>query len=252
MRLKTTMPEEVLNDLLGFKGMKIIQRPDMMNFSLDSILLSDFVKPTQKTKHILDIGTGFAPIPLFLSTKTKAKIIGVELQEAVVKIAKKNVALNNLTDQITIIHDDIKALRNTYPPSTFDAITVNPPFFKVAPDSKLNNNDYKTIARHEVTLNLDIIMQEASYLMKNKGKLYLVHRAERLSEIIVKMHQYNFRLKRLKMVYAKKGDSAMMVLLEASYHGPEGLKVLEPLYIHNANGSYTDVAQKIFNNERVE
>jgi tRNA1Val (adenine37-N6)-methyltransferase len=94
------MAKEVINDLLGYDGIKIIQRPDMFNFSLDSTLLADFAKPLTKTKKILDLGTGNAPIPLFLSLKTKAKIIGVEIQKEVYEIAKRNITLNNLDYEI--------------------------------------------------------------------------------------------------------------------------------------------------------
>jgi len=243
------MPEEVLNDLLGFKGLKIIQRPDMFNFSLDSILLAQFTTLNKKVKNILDIGTGFAPIPLFLSTKTRAKITGVEIQKEVAEIAQKNVALNALDHQITIKHQDIKSLRHSVSPSYFDVITVNPPFFKVREDSKLNQSDYKTIARHEVSLDLKTIFSEATYLLKNKGRLVMVHRAERLTEIIVMLETYNFALKRLQFVYPKVGEDAMTILIEASYHGPKGVKILEPFIVHNQDGTYTDKAQAIFNND---
>ena len=153
---------EVINYLLGFKDYYIVQDTQMFSFSLDSVLLPNFVTINKNVKKILDIGCGNAPIPLILSTKTKAEIIGVEIQKEVYELAKKTVAINNLDNQIKIINQDINEIYNDFLPDSFDIITCNPPFFKVKKDSNLNKSDYKTIARHEVTLKLDDIFKIAS------------------------------------------------------------------------------------------
>jgi tRNA1(Val) A37 N6-methylase TrmN6 len=236
---------EVINDLLGYDGLKIIQRPDMFNFSLDSTLLADFVKPLTKTKRILDLGTGNAPIPLFLSLKTNAKIIGVEIQEDVYQIAKRNIALNHLEDQIEILHDDIKGIHKKYENSSFDLITCNPPFFKYKETSNVNKNDYKTIARHEVFITLEEIIIEAKRLLKTKSSICMVHRTDRLQELIELFTKHHFALKRLRFVYPKQGENSNMVLIEASNNGSTGLTLLEPLYVHNETG-YTEEIKRIF------
>jgi len=145
---------ETINYLLGYKNLKIYQDTEMFNFSLDSVLLPNFITIPKDAKNIMDIGTGNAPIPLILSTKTNAKIIGVEIQKEASILAKKSVKLNKIDNQITIINEDINKLKDKYPSDYFDVITCNPPFFKVNEKSKFNKNDYKTIARHEITLNL--------------------------------------------------------------------------------------------------
>lgn len=239
------MATEVINDLLGYPGLKIIQRPDMFNFSLDSTLLADFANPLTKTKKILDLGTGNAPIPLFLSLKTNAKIIGVEIQKDVFDIAQRNITLNNLDSQIEIVNDDIKGIHKKYENSEFDLITCNPPFFKHSETSNVNKNDYKTIARHEVLITLEEIIVEAKRLLKTKSMLCMVHRTERIVEIINLLTKHNFAIKRLRFVYPKKGENSNMVLIEASNNGNTGLKLLEPLYIHE-NGGYTEEVRKIF------
>ncbi|MCK5761489.1 MAG: tRNA1(Val) (adenine(37)-N6)-methyltransferase [Candidatus Izimaplasma sp.] len=226
--------------------MKIIQRTDMFNFSLDSTLLADFVKLTTKTKKILDLGTGNAPIPLFLSMKTKAKIVGIELQEDVFDLAIRTIKLNNLENQITILNQDIKGIHKLYKNSEFDLITCNPPFFKYKESSNINKNDYKTIARHEVFITLEEIIIESKRLLTTKGSLVLVHRTERLVEIINLLTKHRFELKRLRFVYPKKGESSNMVLLDASNNGLPGLKILEPLYVHE-NNTYTEEVLRIFN-----
>jgi len=239
------MATEVINDLLGYDGLKIIQRPDMFHFSLDSTLLADFVQPLAKTKKILDLGCGNAPIPLFLSLKTTADIIGVELQEEVYDLAKRSVALNNLEHQITILHQDIKGIHKLYENSEFDLITCNPPFFKYTETSNTNKHEYKTIARHEVYITLEDIIIESKRLLKTKGSLYLVHRTDRLIEIINTLMNYQFSIKRMRFVYPKKGQNSNMVLLEASNNGNTELTLLEPLYVHENDG-YTDEILTIF------
>lgn len=237
---------EVINDLLGYDGLKIIQRPDMFNFSLDSTLLADFVKPLTKTKKIMDLGTGNAPIPLFLTLKTNAKIVGVEIQEEVYNIAKRNITLNNLEEQVTIVNKDIKDIHKDYNNSEFDIITCNPPFFKYKETSNTNKTDYKTIARHEVLITLEEIIVEAKRMLKTRGSFCMVHRTERLEEIIYLLRKHNFHVKRLRFVYPKKGENSNAVLIDASSNGSPGLTLLEPLYVHE-NNEYTDEIRRIFN-----
>jgi len=236
---------EVINDLLGYDGLKIIQRPDMFNFSLDSTLLADFVVPLTKTKKIMDLGTGNAPIPLFLSLKTKAHITGVEIQEEVYDLAKRSVELNNLTNRITILNDNIKGLSKKFENSEFDIITCNPPFFKHKQESHVNKNDYKTIARHEVLITLEEIIIEVKRLLKTKGSFCMVHRTERIEEIIMLLNKHKFAIKRLRFVYPQKGDTSYTVLVDASNNGNTGLTLLEPLYVHE-DGKYSDEVLRIF------
>ncbi|MBN2604312.1 MAG: tRNA1(Val) (adenine(37)-N6)-methyltransferase [Bacilli bacterium] len=239
------MSKEVINDLLGYDGLKIIQRPDMFNFSLDSTLLADFCNPLVKTKKILDLGTGNAPIPLFLSLKTNAKIIGIEIQEDVFDLAKRSVELNHLSDQITIIHDDIKGIHKKFENGEFDIVTCNPPFFKYKESSHTNKNEYKTIARHEVLVTLEDIIVESKRLLSTKGSLVMVHRTDRLVDIINLLTKHNFALKRMRLVYPKVGEVSNMVLIDASNNGLQGLKILEPLYVHE-DDQYTKEILRIF------
>ena len=237
---------EVINDLVGYDNIKIVQDTDMFNFSLDSVLLPNFVTLTNNTKNILDIGTGNAPIPLILSTKTAAKIIGVEIQKEVSLLAEKSVKINNLDSQIKIINEDINNLKDRFDTNYFDLITCNPPFFKVHDDSKLNKSDYKTIARHEVTLNLNQICQIAKKLLKDSGSLALVHRPERLADILSAMKQNSIEPKRIRFIYPKENKNANIVLVEGTKNGKSGIKVLPPLVSHNEDGTYSAEIEKYF------
>lgn len=232
------------NYLLGYKDLKIIQDSEMFNFSLDSVLLPNFITLNENTKKILDIGTGNGPIPLILSTKTRAKIIGIEIQEEVSKMAKESVKINHLENQIEIINDDIK--NKNFESETFDAITCNPPYFEVKDTSKFNKNDYKTIARHEVKLNLEEILKISKKILKNNGVIGLVHRPERLLDILTTMRKYNIEPKKIRFVYPKKNKEANILLIEGKKNGRKGLKILPPLYSHNEDGTYTKQIKKYF------
>lgn len=237
---------KVINDLVGYKKLKIVQDTQMFNFSLDSVLLPRFITINKKIKNIMDIGTGNAPIPIILSTLTSAKITGVEIQKDVFELAKESVLINNLDKQIKIINADINNIYQEYESDSFDIITCNPPFFKALPNSNYNDNDYKTIARHEVKLNLEQLCKISKKLLKNNGILGIVHRPDRLIDIIEKMRANNIEPKRMQFVYPKKGEEANMLLIEGSKNGKPGLKILDPLYVHNEDGSYTTVVKDLF------
>lgn len=237
---------EVINYLLGFKNYYIVQDTEMFNFSLDSVLLPNFVTINKNVKKILDIGCGNAPIPLILSTKTNAEIVGVEIQKEVFNLAKKSVKINKLEKQIKIINADINNIYNEFETESFDIITCNPPFFKVNEKSNFNKSDYKTIARHEVMLNLDDIFKVSKKLLKNNGYIAVVHRPERLLDVITAMRNYNIEPKRIQFVYPKKGIEANILLIEGTKNGKPGLKVLPPIYTHLENGTYTEQIKKYF------
>ena len=237
---------EVKNYLLGYKDMYIYQDTDMFSFSLDSVLLPNFITINKGITNILDIGTGNAPIPLILSTKTDAFITAVEVQPEVFNLAKKSVEENNLENRINVICDDINNLYNDLESDSFDIITCNPPFFKVNKNSNLNNSDYKTIARHEVKLNLSQLLKISRKLLKNNGIFGIVHRPDRLTDILVEMRSNNIEPKKIRLVYPRIGEEANILLIEGTKNGNVGLKILPPLYVHDKDGNYTEEVLKYF------
>ena len=187
---------EVINNLLNFKNMKIYQNTDWFSFSLDSVLLSNFVTINKSTKNIIDFCTGNAPIPLILSTKTKAKIIGVDIQKEICDLALKSVKINHLEDQISIKNLNINDLPEYYETDTFDVITCNPPYFKCSDNAILNNNKIKSIARHEIKMKINDIFVLARKLLKNNGQIAIVYRPERLLELVSLMKENNIEPKK--------------------------------------------------------
>lgn len=237
---------EVINYLLGYKNLKIVQNTQMFNFSIDSVLLPNFVTLNKKINKILDIGCGNAPISLILSTKTKAQIVGVEIQKEVFDLAVKSVELNNLSDRIEIINADINEISKQWSTEMFDTIVCNPPFFKLNENSHLNDSEYKQIARHEIKLNLEQLMQIAKKLLKNNGNIAIVHRPDRLIDIITTMKKYGIEPKVIQFVYPKENKDANVLLIEGTKNGLPGLKVKKPLYVHLENGEYTEEVKKYF------
>lgn len=237
---------ETINYLLGYKDLKIYQDTEMFNFSLDSILLPNFVTLNQKIQNVLDIGCGNAVIPLILTQKTNAKIIGVEIQSESFSLAEKSVKYNKLENRIELHNMDICEYAKNQESDTFDVITCNPPFFKLGEKSHLNESPYKIIARHEVKLNLESLFGVAKKLLKNNGVISIVHRPERLIEIIESMKENNIEPKRIQFVYPGKNKEANILLIEGSKNGKPGIKILPPLYTHNEDGSYTEEVKAYF------
>ena len=237
---------EVLNDLVGYKNLKIYQNPEWFSFSLDSVLLPNFVTLRKGIKNIIDLGTGNLPIPLILTTKTDASITAVEIQKDVYELAKKTLEYNKLENQITLYNMDMLELRDKYSQESFDVVLSNPPYFKYLENSNLNDDLHKTIARHEKCIDLESLIKLASYLLKNKGVFAVVHRTERFMEIINLFEKYNIVVKKVQFVYPKENQESNLVLVEGVKNGRSGLKVLKPLFVHNEDGSYRDEILKMF------
>lgn len=238
---------EVVNDLLNYDNIKIVQNSDWFSFSLDSVLLANFVHVNNKMR-IMDFCCGNAPIPLILSTKTNSKITGVEIQKEVFSLAIKSVRLNNKEKQIEIINEDVKNLHNIYETDSFDLITCNPPYFKYKNSSNINNNNTKALARHELSLTLEDVFKTAKKILKNDGKLAMVHRTERLIDIICLMRKYNLEPKRIRFIQPFFNSNSNLVLIEASKNGNAGLKIESNLIVHDENNNYTEEVLEIFNN----
>lgn len=238
--------EKIINDLVYFDNLKIVQNKNYFNFSLDSILLPNFAPITENTKLIMDLCTGNAPVPLVLTTRTNAKIIGIELQKEVFELAKESIEINKLENQIELINDNINNIAPKYETDKFDLITCNPPYFKYNEKSIINDNEIKTIARHEVNMELEDVFIISKKLLKNGGSICMVHRTDRLMEIIDKMKKNNIEPKRIQFIYPKMNSESNLVLVDGRKNGKTGLKVLQPLYVHNEDGSYTEEVLKLF------
>ena len=237
---------KVRNRLLNFGDNIIYQDNDYFLFSLDSMLLANFVSIRLTDKKIIDLCSGNAPVPMLLSFRTKARIFGVELQKYIYDMGVESIRENCMDNQIYFINDDVKNIRNIFDSESFDIVTCNPPYFKYNKNSLVNINEGKAIARHEVSLNLEDVIINASYLLKNNGTFAIVHRPERLVEIINLMQKYNIEPKRLRMVYPKEKKNANIILVEGVKNGKSGLKIEQPLIVYDKNNKYVDEVRKMF------
>ncbi len=231
---------KVVNDLLGYQDYKIVQNSKYFSFSLDSILLPNFVNIPKNTKVILDFCTGNAPIPIILSTRCgeKTKIYGIELQKEIYEMAEESLKINKLENRIKLINDNIKNVDKYFEINSIDIITVNPPYFKLNEKSKQNDLIEKRIARHEVEITLKEIIELSKKMLKNDGIIAMVHRTDRLIEIITLMEENNIEPKVIQFIYPKENTNSNLVLIEGRKNANSGLKILEPLIIHDENGNY--------------
>ena len=237
-------------DNLEYKNLKIIQNKDWFCFGIDSVLLSDFAKDIKKDSVGADLGTGTGIIGILLSFKTKLKkIIGIEIQTEVAEMAARNVILNNLENKMEILNIDIKEIEEKLEKNSMDFIVTNPPYKKIE-TGKINENIYKFISRHEYSANLEDFIKEANYLLKDKGSFYMVHRPERLVDIMEILRKYKIEPKKLRMVYSKSNKEAKLVLIKAIKNAKSFLKIENPLIIYNEDGEYSEEIYKIYNMEK--
>ncbi len=228
---------KVINDVLGYKNLKIYQDTEFFKFSLDSVMLANFVTINLRNRKILDLGCGNGIIPLILSRRTKADIVGVEIQKSVSSLASKSVIYNNLEKQISIINQDMKEYFKNIESDTFDVITCNPPYFELHSNSCVNKISEKMLARHEVTITLHDVFMIARKLLKNGGNFAIVHRPERLLEILDLFRNFHLEPKRIQFVYEKLTKSPILVLIEGSKSGKPGLKIERPFVLYDESGS---------------
>lgn len=234
-------------DDLEFENLKIIQNSKWFCFGIDSVLLSDFAKNIKNNSKVLDIGTGTGIISILLSKKCNCtKIYGIEIQKDVADMAKRSIELNNLENKIEIINDNIKNVNKYLENNTLDAIVTNPPYKKIS-TGKISVEKNKLISRHEVECNLEDIIKISYKLLKQKGEFYMVHRTDRLSEIIYELKKNKLEPKQIRFVHSNVNKEPKLVLIKAVKDGKELTKIEKPLIVYNENGEYTDEILKIYN-----
>lgn len=234
-------------DQLFSTDIQIVQNREVFSYSIDSVLLSRFPKLPAKKGLVVDLCSGNGAVGLFASTRTKAQIIQVELQERLADMNRRSILLNGLKDQISVIHDDLSNLPEYDLRSKVDVILCNPPYFKVDETSNLNDSQHYLLARHEIATNLDSICKVAQQVLKSNGRLAMVHRPDRFLDILDTLRRYKLAPKRIQFVYPKASKEANMLLIEAIKDGSiDGLHILPPLLVHEENGDYTPAIREIY------
>ncbi|WP_413377035.1 tRNA1(Val) (adenine(37)-N6)-methyltransferase [Alkalihalobacillus sp. 1P02AB] len=233
-------------DYISGTDLKIIQSPSVFSFSIDAILLGKFVRVPIQKGAILDLCTGNGVIALLLTTRTKATIVGVELQERLIDYALRNRQLNEREEQVQFVQADLNHLPASLQKKKYDVVTCNPPYFEAGQALEKNLNEHHALARHEIACTLDDVIRVCSEQVKYKGKVAIVHRPERLADILEKMRAYRLEPKRMQLIHPKEGKPANMVLIEAIKEGQPGLETLYPITILNQSGGYSDAFKEVY------
>ncbi|MBJ8285113.1 tRNA1(Val) (adenine(37)-N6)-methyltransferase [Staphylococcus pseudintermedius] len=231
-------------DYLIREDLRIIQNDAVFSFSTDALLLGHFTE-VRKRDRILDMCAGNGVIPLLLSDKGNNVITGVEIQPQLVNMAVRSVQYNHLEDRITMVEMDINALIQAYSPAQFDLITCNPPYFKANQTNQHQLEAHK-IARHEIYCTLDDCLRVSNHLLKEGGRVVMVHRAERMLDLFESMRHYRIEPKRLHMIFSKPGKAAQTIVVEGRKGGGQGLDIAPPFYIYDEQGDYTPEMKEIY------
>lgn len=236
-------------DDLQYKGLKVIQNNKGFCFGIDSVILSDFAKNIKDNSRVVDLGTGSGVIGLLLCKKTKLKeIIGIEIQKDVANMAKRSIRLNNLENMFQIVNENINDIfvQGILNKNQYDVVVMNPPYKEVG-TGKQNEDEVKLISRHEIKAKLSDFIATASNLLKDKGEVYIVHKPERTIDIMQKMRENKIEPKEMKIVYPYKNAEASLILIKGVKGGKKFFKIMEPLYIYENNGEYTEQIKQIYN-----
>lgn len=230
-----------------YKDLQFIQYENHYSVSTDTYLLADFVQMTKVAKRrMIELCSGNGAISLILKRKYDIDMTMLEIQDDLVELSKKNIAINKI-NRIEALQGDIKNIKELYRPSSFDYVVCNPPYFPVENMPNLKQGSNHSISRHEILCNLDDVMSSTRYLLKQNGKFFMVHRSYRLADIILTCTKYGLGIKRVKFVYSKESsDTSKIVLIEGSVSNIHDTKIEQPMYIYNEDSTYTEDMEKVY------
>lgn len=236
--------DECVDDL-QLKGLKIIQKRNGFKFGVDAVLLSDFAKIKNNDK-VVDLCTGTGIIPFLLIGKYKpSEVVGVEIQQEMVDISNRSAELNDVCEKVRFVNIDLKNQNDIRTLGRFDVVTVNPPY-KLNNSGIINPSDNIAIARHEIACNIDDVINTTRILLKDNGRMYMVHRPDRLIDILVTMRKYKIEPKRIRMIHPNPSKAPNIVLIEGQRDGGSFLKWDSPLYVYDNNGKFSEQINKIY------
>ena len=226
-------------------GFYVIQNQNKFCFGMDAVLLSGFAR-IRKGDHVLDMGTGTGIIPILLKSKTKGEhFTGLEIQEECADMATRSVQYNGLESAVDIVCGDIKEAAGIFGAASFDVVTSNPPYM-IGAHGLQNPYMAKAIARHEVLCTLEDVVSQASKVLKDRGRFFMVHRPFRLAEIFSVLTRYKLEPKRMQLVYPYIDREPNMVLIEALKGGNSRITVEKPLIVYEKPGVYTKDILEIY------
>lgn len=232
-------------DDLQYKGLRLLQKKGGFCFGVDAVLLSHFTR-IPKNSSVIDLGTGTGIVAVLIAAKQEPRsVVGLEIQPQMAEMAARSVRLNCLDGKISIVHGDIRDAVKMFGASVFDVVVSNPPYMEKG-GGLLNAADIKAISRHEILCTLEDVVSTAAKLLRPGGKLFMVHRPQRLADVICHMRNHNIEPKQLRLVYPSLGKKPNLLLISGARNGNAELRVLEPLYIYDDKGSYSKEIDEIY------
>lgn len=247
MNRELVKEDETLDDL-QLKGLHVIQKKEGFRFGVDAVLLANFAE-VKKGARVIDLCSGTGIIPFIIAGKTAAsKITGVEIQEEMVEMAKRSVKFNGLEDRVDFINGDLTNLELLKSIPKADVVTVNPPY-KLSNSGLINPNDKLAIARHEICCTLEDVIIACRTLLKDNKRMYMIHRPDRLADIITLMRKHKIEPKRIQMIHPNTKKAPNIVLIEGQRDGGAFLKWESPIYVYNDNGGYSKQIEEIYGRE---
>ena len=232
-------------DELNINGYRIYQNSKLFRFGIDAVLLAAFAK-IRKKDRVIDICSGSGIIPfLYLARGDVKNITAVEYFEYFCNLMKKSATLNGCEDRINIVNADIKNIAEYFPKSSFDVLTVNPPYEKNGHGIDCPS-EIKNAARREVLCDLEDVVKAAHHLLETGGRMYMIHRPSRLCDIFNALRSGGFEPREVQLISSKQGSVPNLVLVSAIKGAPPYLKVLPNMVIYNEDGTYTKESSKIY------
>jgi tRNA1Val (adenine37-N6)-methyltransferase len=228
------------------KDVKLFQAKDGYRFSVDAILLENFIS-TGKLRSGIELGCGSGVISILLAKRMKeVNLTAVEIQKSLAERARRNIQLNGLDDRVAILSKDLRELKTVYETNSFDFVFSNPPFRKPR-TGRISSDEERAVARHEIKMTVSDLVSAAAYLLKHSGRFFLIYHPFRLTELITQLRDSRLEPKRMRFVHSMKGEEAKMVLIEAAKGAGVWLKIDPPLFLYKAKHEYSPEVKKIFN-----
>lgn len=245
MSMEIPVREDEKLDELFHGRVKIIQKKEGYRFSIDAILLAHF-SSLLSADSILDLGTGSGIIPLILARQTSAStIVGVEVQEAMADMAERTILLNGLDNRISILHEDLRSLRSRFTASSFDLVVSNPPYYPVG-EGRINPDQEKAIARHEIMAKAEDVIAISHYLVRPSGCVIIIFPARRMADLLITLRASGLEPKRLRIIYSHQHDEAKLVVAESIKRGNPDIEIMKPFFIYADEGGYSEDMQTIY------
>lgn len=234
-------------DYMYSDNLRIIQNKTSFSFSLDTLLLAAAAKDAIKdSSKVADLCAGNCAATMYMAYFNRAHYDAVEIQKEVVSQARRSIVLNQMENRIQVFQKNVKDAPDFLRKDFYDVIVVNPPYFKVAQNHKVNPDPAKAIARHELLINLEEIITVASGLLKMKGKMFMVHRPERLNEIAYFCLKHDLSIKVVQPYVSHRGEDSNLIIIEAVKHtGSDGLVLKDAIEVHDKQGNYLPAIQHI-------